>query len=100
MYVLGIIVIGKQKREVRIQPAVVGMAAVAALADGNHGMLLGYPPIVLVTTTIVKRYSSFPSSPLFPRQIPPLLRVTRLVPRFPRALSLVYSGKLRRLRSR
>src|ERR1700682_5135377 len=54
---LGIEVIGKRKGEMRIQPAVVRVPAFVAFADINHGP----PPgsckrIILVITTIVKRY--------------------------------------------
>jgi len=54
---LGIEVIGKRKGEMRIQPAVVRVRAFVAFADINHGP----PPgsckhIILVITTIVKRY--------------------------------------------
>src|SRR5712664_4205447 len=54
---LRIEVIGKRKREMRIQPAVVRVPAFFAFADIDHGP----PPgsckrIILVITTIVKRY--------------------------------------------
>src|ERR1700674_5090432 len=39
-HVFGIVIIGKRKTMVRIQPPMVGMATLFALADRNHGLLL------------------------------------------------------------
>ena len=36
LHVLGIEIIGERKREVGVQPAVVGVPAFVALANGNH----------------------------------------------------------------
>src|ERR1700692_503177 len=61
---LRIEIIGERKREVRIQPAVVGTPAIVALANGNHQppprSLKSNAPTILVITTIVKRYIKVP----------------------------------------
>src|SRR5216683_2804248 len=57
LHMLRIEVIGKRKREMRIQPAVVRAPAFITLANFNHGPPPGScKPIILVITTIVKRY--------------------------------------------
>src|SRR6266849_86764 len=43
VHVLGVVVIGKGKREVRVQPAMIGVAALVALANVNHRVLLENP---------------------------------------------------------
>src|SRR5215472_10517813 len=59
VHMFRVVVIGKRKGEMRVQPAVVGVAALVALENADHD----WPPwyalltlmIVLVITTIVKR---------------------------------------------
>src|SRR6267378_2835629 len=72
LHMPGIEVIGKRKGEMRIQPAVVRVPAFVALAYVNHSP----PPgscerIILVITTIVKRYICSP--PRSPSPAPPAL---------------------------
>src|SRR5947207_2304697 len=55
LHMLWIEIICKRKCKARIQPAVVGMAAVIAFANVDHGQLLEIESIILVITTIVKR---------------------------------------------
>src|SRR5580700_8965814 len=64
LHMLGIVIVGKRKREIRIQPAVVRMAAVLAFADVYHGCTSRFnASIISVITTIVKRHSLPPAPP-------------------------------------
>src|SRR6267143_6990781 len=92
---LRIKVIGKRKREMRIQPAVVGVPAFPALANVHHGPPLGFcNGIILVITTIVKRYIDFPRRRPCPSTNSLYLRhLHRSVGQFPAAPPLVYSDK-------
>src|SRR5580704_1712021 len=57
MHMLGVVIVGKRKREISIQPAVVPMAAVLAFADVYHWSTSRFDTkIILVITTIVKRH--------------------------------------------
>jgi hypothetical protein len=57
LHVLRIEVIGERKRKMRIEPAVVYVAALLALSNVDHGPPPGFDKgIILVITTIVKRH--------------------------------------------
>jgi hypothetical protein len=57
-------VIGEGKCKIRIQPAVIYMAALMALSNVDHGPPPGFMnSIILVITTIVKRLFSPASAP-------------------------------------
>src|SRR6266853_3193672 len=58
LHVLRIVIIRERKSEMRVQPAVVGMAAVTALANVDHDGPPESLMIILVITTIVKRHIS------------------------------------------
>src|SRR5262249_24498108 len=65
VHVLGIIVVGKGKREPRIQPSVVCMSALVALANLHHGPTSGSrvienDAIISVITTSVNRHIERP----------------------------------------
>ena len=56
LHVFRVKIVGEGKGEAGVKPAVVGMAAVAAFANGDHLKdLLGTVHIIVVITTIVKR---------------------------------------------
>jgi hypothetical protein len=56
MHMLGVVIVGKRKREIGIEPAVVEMAALLAFADIDHWSTSRFDRgIILVITTIVKR---------------------------------------------
>src|SRR5215469_6720569 len=60
VHVLWVMVIGERKTEMGVQPTVVGVAALVALANLDHGGLRAATPIILVITTIVKRHNLSP----------------------------------------